>query len=116
MPATRLPPADAARRRRCWAQRFERAGRSPVPPENGMRIIFLVVLAVAAQAADVPPGQRLYEANCAVCHDGATAARVPARAVIQRLPAPAILKSLESGAMRAQAAKLTAEERKQIAE
>ena len=61
------------------------------------------------------PGNRLYQEHCSDCHDG-TVPKAPAFNWIEMLPASAILKSLEEGLMRSQAAGLTSAERMAIAE
>lgn len=68
-------------------------------------------VAAAAPATEPPAdGPRLYAQFCAGCHDHPTV-RIPARAVIGKRTADEVLQALDTGAMRAQAAGLNANDR-----
>jgi polyvinyl alcohol dehydrogenase (cytochrome) len=74
-----------------------------------MRILtLLLLLASVVIAADDPAGAQLYKKHCAACHDaGAGAgARVPTLAALQQKTSGSIMKALETGVMRQQAAAL----------
>jgi polyvinyl alcohol dehydrogenase (cytochrome) len=60
-------------------------------------------------------GNKLYQEHCSSCHDG-TVPKAPAFNWIEMLPATVILRSLEQGLMRSQAAGLTSTEKIAIAE
>lgn len=64
------------------------------------------------------PGQDLYEAQCASCHEGSPSAtqRAPSRAAISGMSARAIVDALENGKMREQGAALSEEQRRLVAE
>jgi polyvinyl alcohol dehydrogenase (cytochrome) len=81
-----------------------------------MKILLPAIAGVALWAADVPPGQKIYNSACAVCHDNITGLRVPSRAVLNGMPVANILRALENGTMRSIGEKLKPEERKAVAE
>jgi polyvinyl alcohol dehydrogenase (cytochrome) len=60
-------------------------------------------------------GTRVYIARCQQCHDQNSDAHAPLPEALATRPWEAILTSLESGAMRAQGAQLTPEERRAVA-
>ncbi|MCX7863679.1 MAG: PQQ-binding-like beta-propeller repeat protein [Novosphingobium sp.] len=62
-----------------------------------------------------PLGDRVYQQHCAACHDG-EASRAPARVVMSFMTPEAIYRVLTSGAMRAQGAGLSEEERRAVAQ
>jgi polyvinyl alcohol dehydrogenase (cytochrome) len=73
--------------------------------------------ASAREAPAEPPGtgEKVYARVCADCHEGGIA-RAPHRLFLGMMPADGILLALEAGAMRQQAAMLSAEERRAVAE
>ena len=68
-------------------------------------------------AADDPYAALLFQKNCANCHMSASqaAARIPQLDVLKTLTPVTILKTLETGAMKAQAAQLSTNERQALA-
>jgi len=64
---------------------------------------------------DASPGKGLYEENCAMCHEGAVE-RAPHRQFIEFMPPDSILRALNDGLMKQQAAALTPEQRQHVAE
>ena len=72
---------------------------------------------MAAWAADDPYAAQLFAQRCASCHEAAAggAARIPAVAQLKAMTPTAILKTLETGVMRAQAAALSTNERQAVA-
>ena len=76
-------------------------------------LTLLLLLASVVIAADDPAGAQLYKKHCAACHDaGAGAgARVPTLAALQQKTSGSIMKALETGVMRQQAAALGRPER-----
>jgi polyvinyl alcohol dehydrogenase (cytochrome) len=82
----------------------------------------LVVVAAAcapraAWAAEDAYAAQLFAARCASCHDAGAggAARIPSVSQLKAMTPTAILKTLESGVMRVQAAALSTNERQSIA-
>ena len=69
-----------------------------------MRIVCLgalttaLFLATSLSAADPVSGEAVYAKRCAVCHEQANE-RIPAKSVLQQMPATKILKALDFGAM-----------------
>src|SRR5580704_12568521 len=83
-----------------------------------MRLLPLLLLAAGlVAAADDPYAAQLFQKHCASCHDSAAGAsgRVPQVAVLKTMTPTAILKTIESGIMKAQAAPLSGDERLKIA-
>src|SRR5215472_17275008 len=60
-------------------------------------------------------GTRVYLQHCQHCHDQNSDAHAPLQEALAAKPWEQILKSLETGAMRAQGAELTPEERRAVA-
>jgi polyvinyl alcohol dehydrogenase (cytochrome) len=79
--------------------------------------LVLVIASVAAFGADDPYATQLFQKHCASCHDSEAGAsgRVPQVSALKSMTPAAIQKTLESGAMRQQAAPLSADERQKIA-
>lgn len=73
---------------------------------------FLAALHAAAQG---PSGSDVYVKACQSCHDVA-GTRAPTRDVMKRMPASAILRSMENGVMLFQTTQLTREEKVAVAE
>jgi len=81
----------------------------------GFHLLFFA--AIAAYAADDRYATALFKKHCATCHESANAAaaRIPPMATLRAKTPVAILRTLESGVMKAQAAPLSASERQLIA-
>jgi polyvinyl alcohol dehydrogenase (cytochrome) len=77
---------------------------------------FLIASSVMS-AADDPYAAQLFQKHCAQCHDSAAGAsgRIPQVAVLKTMTPAAIVRTMESGLMKAQAAPLSADERQRIA-
>jgi polyvinyl alcohol dehydrogenase (cytochrome) len=83
-----------------------------------MKPFYLLIIApLLLCAADDPYAAQLFQKNCASCHDSASGAagRVPQVAVLKTMTPAAILRTLESGVMKQQAAPLSADERLKLA-
>jgi polyvinyl alcohol dehydrogenase (cytochrome) len=78
---------------------------------------FLLLVPLLTFAADDPYAAALFQKHCASCHESANAAaaRIPPVASLRAMTPFAILKTLESGVMKAQAAPLSANERQALA-
>ena len=72
-----------------------------------MLLLFVPILPAADEAA----GAQLYKKHCAACHDAGAGARVPTLAALREKTTGSIMKSMESGVMRQQAAALGRAER-----
>src|SRR5690242_525701 len=81
------------------------------------RLLVLLLAPFAVYAADDPYAAALFQKHCATCHESAAGgeARIPQRVVLHAMTPGAILKTLEKGAMRQQAAALSANERQAVA-
>ena len=77
------------------------------------RIATLICMTTALTMAQ--EGTRVYIASCQKCHDQNSDAHAPLPEALASRPWEAILKSLETGAMRAQGAQLSPEERRAVA-
>jgi len=83
-----------------------------------MRLVYFCLIApVLLCAADDPYAAQLFQKHCASCHDSAAGAsgRIPQVATLKSMTPLAILRTLESGLMKAQAAPLSGDERQKIA-
>src|SRR5512140_1570702 len=82
-----------------------------------MRYLCLLVLTAGTLPAADPYAEQLFQKNCASCHQAAAGAeaRVPQIAALKTMTPAAILRTLESGIMKAQAAPLSGDERLKIA-
>ena len=83
-----------------------------------MRASCLLLIACAlAFAADDPYAAALFQKNCATCHQagGEAAARIPQIAVLKSRTPNSILRALEGGVMKQQAAVLSTNERQAVA-
>jgi len=85
-----------------------------------MKIYFLSALfplaTLTAFAADDPYAASLFQKNCATCHMSASqTARIPQLDVLKTLTPVTILRALETGVMKAQAAQLSTYERQGLA-
>ena len=74
-----------------------------------------ILMAVTAWLATAQEGTRVYIARCQQCHDQNSDAHAPLPEALATRSWEAILQSLETGAMRAQGAQLTPEERRAVA-
>jgi len=70
---------------------------------------------VFALCCTAQEGTRVYIAHCQQCHDQNSDAHAPMREALKNIPWESIVKSLETGEMRAQGATLTPEERVAVA-
>ena len=71
----------------------------------------------AAQAQDVTlphPGQAIYRANCAACHDNPDATKAPSKASLQAMSFQTISYAITKGKMQAQGANLDDQQREQL--
>jgi polyvinyl alcohol dehydrogenase (cytochrome) len=87
---------------------------------NAMKIYLLSPLFLLATlnvlAADDPYAASLFQKNCATCHmSAAQAARIPQLDALKTLTPVTILRALETGVMKAQAAQLSSNERQALA-
>jgi len=89
-----------------------------------MKVVHLLLIvpviagaAISASAADDPYAAQLFAQRCASCHEAGAggAARIPAVSQLKAMTPTAILKTLETGVMRAQAAALSTNERQAVA-
>jgi polyvinyl alcohol dehydrogenase (cytochrome) len=80
-------------------------------------VMTLAGVSAPSRAADDPYAAQLFMERCASCHQAATggAARIPSVSQLKAMTPTAILKTLETGAMRQQAAVLSTNERQAIA-
>ena len=81
-----------------------------------MRLFFATALLISsAHLLSAQDGATLYERNCATCHNGAMD-RAPARDVLKGMSAERVLAAMESGPMITMAVRLSAAERRTLAE
>ena len=78
-------------------------------------LIIPALFGAATIASGADPAA-LYRAHCAACHDASSATRAPAPAALKLMSAANILRALETGVMKEQAAGLTAAERRELAD
>src|SRR3989475_1471498 len=86
-------------------------------PSSLLLFTFLIA-PVVLRAAEDPYAAQLFKQNCASCHEVAAAApgaRIPPVSVLKAMTPAAILKALESGIMKPQAAVLSTNERQAVA-
>ena len=102
-------PADATEAAAA-ATEAEATTAQEAPATDGMQAIVN-----AQRARDAMPGKLVYDKACASCHNGAVQ-KAPHRDMIGLMTPEAILAVLEKGVMQANAAMLSADERKQVAE
>ena len=79
---------------------------------------FFSAAADLARAAEDPYAAQLFKQNCAECHETAAnspGARIPPVSVLKTMSPTAILRALEAGVMRSQAAALSTNERQSLA-
>src|SRR5689334_9215233 len=77
--------------------------------------ISFALLAGGVAAQPQPPGQALFQKNCATCHvsEGGAA---PTLATLNAMPTARIFDALMTGKMQPMAASMTSRERRQVAE
>ena len=81
-----------------------------------MRTACALLLALSASwAAQGPQGADVFQNKCASCHRPGSGTRAPLPNVLRQMSRDAILRALESGAMRAEGALLSASERVAVA-
>ena len=81
-----------------------------------LAVFVLGVREAAAQGLSESTGVSQYFVNCAKCHESSEAPQAPRTAVLKQMPPERIYESLTTGTMRTQAAHLTDQERRLIAE
>ena len=87
-----------------------------VPGMSKLTGSLLLICSVAGFGQNAgQPGGTVYQQHCASCHDSG-AIRIPARSVLQERTSSRILKALNSGAMKQQAAALSPAERALVAQ
>ncbi len=74
-----------------------------------------LALAPGCGSADAHPGEPVYAASCAQCHEGGVP-KAPHKMFLQMMAPDAIFGALDSGIMKMQAAALTAQQRRDVAE
>jgi polyvinyl alcohol dehydrogenase (cytochrome) len=86
-------------------------------PRVSICVLLLAALSRSVEGADDPYAAQLFEERCASCHVAAAggAARIPSVSQLKAMTPTAILRALESGIMRAQAAALSTNERQAVA-
>lgn len=82
-----------------------------------MKLYLLLIAPVMMIRGADPYAEQLFQKNCASCHQAAAGAeaRVPQIAALKTMTPAAILRTIESGIMKAQAAPLSGDERQKIA-
>src|SRR5438874_435835 len=81
-------------------------------------ILTLLLMPSVVRAAEDPYAAQLFKQNCASCHETAAAtpgARIPPVSVLKAMTPTAILRALEGGIMKTQAAVLSTNERQAVA-
>lgn len=81
---------------------------------TSLAILCCIAAPLMAQTP-APDGKALFAANCAMCHSPGGDARAPQLEVLQQKTNESIIVALEAGAMRQQGARVTAAERRAIA-
>src|SRR5712671_984989 len=84
---------------------------------NRVKILLKITLLILALSslAMAQEGTRVYIANCQQCHDQNSDSHAPLKEALANRPWEQIVKALETGAMRAQGAQLSPEERRAVA-
>ncbi len=78
-------------------------------------LLFGLLINAESYSQSLPSGQKLYQAYCAACHNGAVK-EAPSFASLQKLSQEAILKALQAGVMKVQGAAISAMNQKLLAE
>src|SRR2546422_11178739 len=80
--------------------------------------ITFLITPVVLRAAEDPYAAQLFKQHCASCHEtaaGAPGARIPPVSVLKAMTPTAILRALETGIMKSQAAVMSTNERQAVA-
>src|SRR5678816_3108754 len=88
------------------------------PATLSIVLLLTLLLAPLVRAAEDPYAAQLFKQNCASCHETAAAtpgARIPSVSVLKAMTPTAILRTIESGVMKTQAAVLSTNERQALA-
>lgn len=80
------------------------------------KALLLWIVAATVWAAPPRDGATAFKENCAACHEGGGSNRAPAFIALKLMGPQRILRSMESGGMKVQAAALGPEERRAVAE
>jgi len=81
----------------------------------GVATALILAGSLAAFASD-SDGAAIYKSHCASCHDNSATTHAPATAALRAMTLDSIVRSLESGSMKEQAAGLSASEKRSVAE
>src|SRR5438874_7272681 len=79
-------------------------------------LVSFAISALAQSGGASPDGKALFVVNCAMCHGAGGDSRAPLPEVLRQRPNESIVVALEAGAMRSQGARLTAAERRAVAD
>jgi polyvinyl alcohol dehydrogenase (cytochrome) len=79
-----------------------------------LRFAFAAILVCAPAVAFGQDGPSLYAAQCSMCHDGGIV-RAPSRLALAEMTPERVVSALDTGLMRAQGARLSADERRAVA-
>src|SRR5438876_4690486 len=85
---------------------------------SSISLLTLLFMPSVVRAAEDPYASQLFKQHCASCHEVAAAtpgARIPPVSVLKGMTPTAILKALEGGIMKTQAAVLSTNERQAVA-
>src|SRR5215510_7866589 len=85
---------------------------------SSLALLLLLITPATLRAAEDPYAAQLFKQHCASCHETAAAqpaARIPPVSVLKTMTPTAILKALETGIMKSQAAVLSTNERQAVA-
>jgi polyvinyl alcohol dehydrogenase (cytochrome) len=82
-----------------------------------MKLLYFAAIAPLVLSAADPYAEQLFQKHCASCHQAAAGAeaRVPQIAALKTMTPAAILRTIESGIMKTQAAPLSGDERQKLA-
>jgi len=84
-------------------------------PKIALSLFALAAWFALPLGAATPKGETIYQQACAACHEGGIK-KAPHKMFLQMMPADGILNSMERGIMQMQAASLSAEDRRTVAE
>jgi polyvinyl alcohol dehydrogenase (cytochrome) len=76
---------------------------------------FLVITSIAS-AENPSSAAHIYQQNCAACHDTPGNSRIPRLSSLRQMSTESVLHALENGAMKPQAANLSARQKRAVAE
>ncbi|MDX1491697.1 MAG: PQQ-binding-like beta-propeller repeat protein [Pseudohongiellaceae bacterium] len=79
-----------------------------------LAVLILTNNSTLAQDSENHPGQAVYQAHCASCHDNSEETLAPAYSTLQQMSAGTIVAALTTGKMVAQGAPLSLEERRDL--